>query len=267
MELVTWCRIFIAYVTGFICAVKERSLFVDCPYFFWWLKYLLNSTEEFDTETIRELIRNYQEKIPDFSETETSLNEIENHLDMIEEKLSLYEEEKDETYLGEIQEITDILTHVTSRVYCNDFEFFNKFLPVTKENFVEREAIRVVEYLPLFTKLKDIINSGYNISENELWDYLDELKDIIYDIQDGDLVEMLEEELNAPAENKEKMSLLIDFFEGALDNLEEGLGIIERSFRDRNMESAKDGMKKIHGGLVDLKIVEILSVLRGAVNE
>lgn len=240
---------------------------MDYPYFFWWLTYLLNSTEEFNAETIRELIRNYQEKIPDFSETETSLNEIENHLDMIEEKLALYEEEKDEIYLDEIQEITDILTHVTGRVYHNDFEFFNKFLPVKEENFVEREALRVVEHLPLFTKLKDIINFGYNIPEDELWDYLDELKDIIYDIQDGDLVEMLEEELNAPDEDKERMSRLIDFFEGALDNLEEGLGIIERSFRDRDMNSAGDGMKKIQGGLVDLKIVEILSALRGGVNE
>ncbi len=244
---------------------------MDYPYFFWWLTYLLNSTEEFNNETnsdtIIKLIRNYQEKIPDFSDTETSLMEIENHLDMIDEKLSLYEEEKDETYLEEIQEITDILAHVTNRVYYKDFEFFNKFLPVREEHFVEREAIRVVEHLPILTKLKDIVNSGYNIPEDKLWDYLDELKDIIYDIQDGDLVEMLEEELNAPDENREKMSRLIDFFEGALDNLEDGLGIIERSSRDRNMESAEEGMKKIYEGLVDLKIIEILSVLRGVANE
>ena len=139
---------------------------------------------------------------------------------------------------------------------------------MAKGKFLEREADREVMSSPPLSELEDLLGrmEKDEIEEDELWDYLDVLRDAVYDIQDNELALMLKKEsktYQTSPDNAIKLSPFIDVFERALNNLEDSLEMLERAFLKKDTGDGKMALLKAKDGLVNFKAIEIMSYMGG----
>ncbi len=244
---------------------------MEMPYFFWWLEYVMSLSEKdakIELLSVPEKFMNYRKEVPSFSGTEEVLNEIDLHFNLIGDYLDRYEETGDNMYLSEIQRVTGRMNDLTEDFYYGDLEFFLEFLPLKKEDFLEKQSEKeVVNSTPLkeIENMIDLLEKD-EISEEEIWDYLDVLRDVIYDIQDSDLADLLEEESrnykNSQDESIE-LSPFIDIFETTVNNLEDSLEAMERAFQKKDLKEGRSVLKRVKKDLKKLKAIEIMSEMGG----
>jgi len=247
---------------------------MEIPYFFWWLEYVMNLSEKdakIELLSVPEKFMNYRKEVPSFSGTEEVLNEIDLHFNLIGDYLDRYEETEDNTYLSEIQRVTGRMNDLTGDFYYGDLEFFLEFLPLKKEAFLEKQAEKeVVNSTPLkeIENMIDLLEKD-EISEEEMWDYLDVLRDVIYDIQDSDLADLLEEESRSYKNSQDEtieLSPFIDIFETSVNNLEDSLEAMERAFQKKDLKEGRSVLKRVKKDLKKLKAIEIMSEMGGGGN-
>lgn len=242
---------------------------MEIPYFFWWLKYLVNSSKE-ETgflDSLPGVIKDFKNDVPDFNKIEDTSGEVDNLLNLIIQNLDNYAETEKDVYLQEIEKISNKITPVMNDVYYNELEFFNRFTPIPEETFLMNEAGKRVDTSSLYMGLKGLACAFIEktMEEDDLYTCLDELRNVIYDIQDGELAQLLDEADKNSSKLSSSVQELSNLFETSISNLEEALEKIERFIQNKNMEEAREGLVKAYKGLVDLNIIKLIAESRGGV--
>ena len=233
------------------------------PYMLWWLNYSVNSMEKEDLlRSFTGVVKDLRKEVPDYDKLEKALREGESYLNLIEENLDKYEKSGNESYLGELQENNNILTVIFNDVF-RETEFFRNIMPVTEKEFMLEEAVERVNSSGIILFLEHVIEGWFNktIPEEALWNYLDELRDTIYETEEeviGDITGRGTDKRDSEEIDPEYPECA-DIFERVTEELEEGLDIIERSFKENNYALSLEGYRKIKRCLIDNKIIEMQS--------
>jgi len=229
--------------------------------FFYQLKYMRESfSDELieKPEVIPETLRTLKKEIPDFNKAEDNMHKLKAGFDMIVRHLISYEVTYDDKYLQEIQKICRHLACVSNDAY-KEIAFFERLTPGMEKAFIRKEALKRAENSSLFIGLAALINAGKEetISEEELWEQMDMLRETIYDIQEGEPEGLLDE-------TKHHIDIT-GLFKSGLEELEGALDMIERAFQDKNNDEAEQGLLKALEGLVRLKMVDVMTEIGGVV--
>ncbi len=226
-------------------------------FFFWWLKYTITSQEG---KHISDVIEDVKKDIPDFEELKSTVKETEKLYKLMEEYLDCYRKTGNNLYLQKIEKANQAANRYLTEAY-KKLDFFNKFTPVAEEAFLEKEATKIVDSSGIFTGMKHVLNSYFKgtIEEDKVLDYLDGLRDIIYELQEEEVTQLSETKeelfnLQASTEAAGFATLL----KKALNNLEEGLELIEKSLRKNSFTDGEKGLLQTRRGLIEIKVIEML---------
>ncbi len=222
-------------------------------YFFWWLKYNINSRDDFTSDYIKKIIDDFRDDLPDFNKIETCSEKAAELFDLINENILDYETSDKDFCLKEIEEINERITPLLNELY-GEIELFRRFTPLSEEDFLIYEAEKLARNSSLYRGLEGLVKDGFAGNEDKLYEYLDELRDIIYDIQDGELEGMF-----SSSDGSVAMERFTDLFQSGIDNLEEALEIMERAVAKEDVTSGTEGLEKLRTGLSDFKIIELLA--------
>ncbi|MEQ8172214.1 MAG: hypothetical protein ABRQ38_25235 [Candidatus Eremiobacterota bacterium] len=221
-------------------------------YFFWWLKYHINGRSDFTSDYIKKIIDDFRDDLPDFDKIAICSEKAAELFDLINENILDYERSDKDFCLEEIEEINERITPLLNEIY-EEIELFRRFTPLSEEDFLMYEAEKLAQSSSLYRGLEGLVKEGFTGNEDELYGYLDELRDIIYDIQDGEL-----EEIFTSSDRTAAMEGFTDLFQEGLDNLEEALEVMERAVANKDITSGTEGLEKLRTGLWDLKIIELI---------
>ncbi|MEQ8225703.1 MAG: hypothetical protein ABRQ37_25550 [Candidatus Eremiobacterota bacterium] len=222
-------------------------------YFFWWLKYHINGRSDITSDYIKKIIDDFRDDLPDFDKIAICSEKAAELFDLINENILDYENSDEDSCLKEIEEINERITPLLNEIY-EEIELFRRFTPLSEEDFLMYEAEKLALSSSLYRGLEGLVKEGFTGNEDELYRYLDELRDIIYDIQDGELEEIFTSSYRTAA-----MEGFTDLFQEGIDNLEEALDVMERAVAKEDVTSGTKGLEKLRTGLWDLKIIELLS--------
>jgi hypothetical protein len=238
---------------------REREDVMENIYFFWWMKYNINSGDTLTPDYIKQIIEDFKDTIPDFNNMENTSKKASDLFDLIIQNLEHYRSSDNDLYLEEIRKITGQITPLLNDLY-EGIEIFRKATPLKEEEFLFYEAEKLVNNSSLYTGLESLVSSGSvdNIDKDELYTYLDEVRDILYDLQDGEL-----EDLFGSSDSTLSREKFTDLFQSVLDNLEESLEIFERGFAGKNYEDSLRGLEKLRTGLLNLKLLELIARKEG----
>jgi len=236
-------------------------MILNIPHFFWWLKYNMNH-EDNNTiiNSVSAVTEDFNKHIPDIDRFYDLLGEVKHLFNIMALNLEDYAAGGDDIYLQMIEKTNGQAAPLLNDIY-KELEFFNYFTSLSEELFLEKEAARRVENSSLFIGLKHLINAirQGTVPEEDLWDKLDDLRDTIYDIQEGELAKLIEEMEKKDLETDE----FTDLFETGLLYMEEALEMIERAFQNKKPADAEKGLSKIWKGLVNLNILEMIIEAKG----
>jgi len=234
---------------------------MENPYIIWFLMCNINSMKREElVKLISETAENLRRRLPSFDEVNSLFQEAGKLLSLIDENLVKYEERGDETFLEESENINEDLTVVFHEIYEN-LKIFNDFMALSKGDFLEAEGMDRAEKSGLFTALNLIVNEGFSgkMSEEDIWDALDKLRDAIYDTQDGELVLLEDFSKEAPPEVSSFFKDLSGLFKKGLANIEEGLEGIERAFTEGDKDKALESLMKARLGIGETKVFEMIT--------
>jgi len=221
-------------------------------YFFWWLKYHINGRSDITSDYIKKIIDDFRDDLPDFDKIAICSEKAAELFDLLNENILDYERSDKDFCLEEIEEINSQIIPILNEIY-EEIELFRRFTPLSEEDFLMYEAEKLALSSSLYRGLEGLVKEGFTGNEDELYGYLDELRDIIYDIQDGEL-----EEIFTSSDRTAAMEGFTDLFQEGLDNLEEALEVIERAVAKEDITSGTKGLEKLRTGLLDLKIIELI---------
>ena len=238
---------------------------MENPYIIWLLMCNINSMERDDLlDIVDEAAENFGEGMSSLDELKSFFLKGKKLLSLIDKNLLHYEETGDEAFLEEIEDINEELSFVFDEIY-GELSLFSEFMGISKEDFLEREGRDRAENSSLFRALNLIVNDGFdgNLPEEDIWNSLDELREVIYDNQDEGLLLLEKLSKEAPPEVSHFFKELTGLFEKGLSNIEEGLEGIERAFSKGDKKEALESLIKAKEGMGETGVFEMITEAGG----